>query len=454
MPARPRRVDAAVRPVSPAPPSPPPPGTGPGRLGWLLLGAVVLVAMLAVAASTTSVLAPLRHGRPDRLAILVTAGIVAGAGVVATVLVIVVLRLVLRGRPGDRGLRHTLRIAVPAAVVALALLALAGIARTGLPPATATRPTPAPSAPPTSTAATGVGGTAGGTLAHPAGTARVGDFDHDGKPDIGVDTDGDGTIDGIFVRQQDATSQLGPSRLYVVRRDGRWVGAIDTDGDGTIDGYVTLDDGGGAGMSHGDVDRYLNSLPTSPSAPPLDPTPAEVTPAATGTPHPGALAGLNLAALGWILIALVGAVVLAAVVAVAVVVGRSAGRRQRTAPAAAPDGFAQAREAMAATVVGSIDAMLADPDPRTAVIGAYARLLEGLAACGLARYEHEAPMEHLHRVLLGLRVRPEPLHALTELFERARFSPHPLTAADRDAALAALRQAAADLAAMAPTGAV
>jgi hypothetical protein len=443
------------RPVNPAPSSPPPRGTGTGRLGWLLLGALVLVALLAVAASTTSVLAPLRHGRPDRLAILVTVGIVVGAGVVATVLVILVLRLVLRGRPGDRGLRHTLRVAVPAAVVALALLALVGIARTGLPPATPKHPpTPAPSAPPSSTARPGIGGTgAGGTLAHPAGTARVGDFDHDGKPDIGVDLDGDGTIDGVFVRSKDATSQLGPSRLYVVRRDGRWVGAIDTDGDGTIDGYVALDDGGGAGMSHRDVDRYLDSLPTSPSAPPIDPTPAEVTPVATGTPHPGALAGLNLAALGWILIALVGAVVLAAVVAVAVVVGRGAGRRQRTAPAAAPDEFAQAREAMAATVVGSIDAMLADPDPRTAVIGAYARLLEGLAACGLARYDHEAPMEHLHRVLLGLRVRPEPLHALTALFERARFSPHPLTGTDRDAALAALRQAAADLAAMAPTGA-
>jgi hypothetical protein len=360
--------------------------------------------------------------------------------------------LVLRGRPGDRGLRHTLRVAVPAAVVAVALLALVGIAHTGLPPATPKQPTPTPtpSATPSSTAQPGIGGTgAGGTLAHPAGSARVGDFDHDGKPDIGVDLDGDGTIDGIFVRQHDATSQLGPSRLYVVRRDGRWVGAIDTDGDGIIDGYVALDDSGGAGMSHDDVDRYLDSLPTSPSAPPIDPTPAATgpTPAAAGTP--GAFAGLNLAALGWILIALVGAVVLAAVVAVAVVVGR----RQRPAPAAAPDEFAQAREAMAATVVGSIDAMLAGPDPRTAVIGAYARLLEGLAACGLARHDHEGPMEHLHRVLLGLRVRPEPLQALTELFERARFSPHPLTADDRDAALAALRHAAADLAAMAPTGA-
>ncbi|WP_203962810.1 DUF4129 domain-containing protein [Actinocatenispora thailandica] len=436
--------------MNPPPLPGPPRSTGPGRSGWILLGAVVSLALLAVAASATSVLAPLRHGRPDRLAILVTVGIVVGAGLVATVLVILIVRLVLRTRPGDRGLRHTLRIAVPAAVVALALLALVGISRTGLPPATpaASSPTPTPSP---SAQDGGVGGTAGagGSLARPVGTARVGDFDHDGKPDIGVDLDGDGTIDGIFVRQQDATSRLGPSRLYVVRRNGRWVGAVDTDGDGTIDGYVALDDSGGSGMSHTDVDRYLESLPDAPSAPPIDPTPQQ----SAGTRHPDASGGLNLAALGWILIVLVGVVVLAALVAVAIVVGRAARRPRTAAPAPAPDEFAQAREAMAATVHGSIDAMLADPDPRTAIIGAYARLLEGLAACGLARYDHEAPMEHLRRVLLGLRVRPEPLRALTELFERARFSPHPLTVDDRDAALAALREAAADLTAMAPTGA-
>ena len=166
------------------------------------------------------------------------------------------------------------------------------------------------------------------------------------------------------------------------------------------------------------------------------------------------LGGANMAALGWIVAGLVGAVVLALFSAAGVVAARSLGRRRELAPVPEqPDELAQAREAMAAMVGRSIDAMLADPDPRTAIIGAYARLLEGLAACGLARYDHEAPMEHLRRVLLGLRVRPEPLQVLTELFERARFSPHPLTDEDRDVALAALRDAAADLAAVTPAGA-
>jgi hypothetical protein len=91
--------------------------------------------------------------------------------------------------------------------------------------------------------------------------------------------------------------------------------------------------------------------------------------------------------------------------------------------------------------------MLADPDPSTAIIGAYARLLEGLAACDVGRREHEAPLEHLRRTLTILRVRPEPLRQLIGLFEVARFSTHSLTGSHRDQALSALRAAATDLAA-------
>lgn len=105
------------------------------------------------------------------------------------------------------------------------------------------------------------------------------------------------------------------------------------------------------------------------------------------------------------------------------------------------------REAVHGAVVGTIDAMLADPDPSTAIRGAYARLLEGLAACGAPRRDHEAPMEHLHRVLATVRVRPGPSRRLIELFEVARFSTHPLTGAHRAQALDALRVVATDIAA-------
>lgn len=90
-------------------------------------------------------------------------------------------------------------------------------------------------------------------------------------------------------------------------------------------------------------------------------------------------------------------------------------------------------------------AMLADPDPRTAVIGAYARLLAALQEVGFPRRAEEAPHEHLWRSLGPLGVRRAPVHRLAELFVRARFTPHPITDEHRQAAIAALADAVADL---------
>jgi hypothetical protein len=102
------------------------------------------------------------------------------------------------------------------------------------------------------------------------------------------------------------------------------------------------------------------------------------------------------------------------------------------------------RVAAHAAVMRSIDAMLADPDHRTAIIGAYARLLEELEAIGASRRSYEGPAEHLQRVLAELEVEPGALRTLVRLFQVARFSEHRLTAAHRKEALAALRTAAAE----------
>lgn len=102
------------------------------------------------------------------------------------------------------------------------------------------------------------------------------------------------------------------------------------------------------------------------------------------------------------------------------------------------------REAHSA-VIRSIDAMLADPDHRTAIIGAYARLLEELEAIDASRRSYEGPTEHLHRVLADLDAPPEALRTLVRLFEVARFSEHALTATHRNDAVAALRTVAASL---------
>jgi hypothetical protein len=89
--------------------------------------------------------------------------------------------------------------------------------------------------------------------------------------------------------------------------------------------------------------------------------------------------------------------------------------------------------------------MLADPDPRTAVIGAYARLLVALDDAGMPRHRHEAPHEHLWRALGPLGVRRGPVHRLAALFVRARFTPQPVTDEHRRAAIQALADAVADL---------
>jgi len=84
-------------------------------------------------------------------------------------------------------------------------------------------------------------------------------------------------------------------------------------------------------------------------------------------------------------------------------------------------------------------------DPRSAIIAAYARLLDGLAEVGCGRRPYEAPEEHLHRSLVALGVTPEAMSVVVDKFLVARFSTHPLTETDRDEVRDALRAAAAQL---------
>ena len=92
-----------------------------------------------------------------------------------------------------------------------------------------------------------------------------------------------------------------------------------------------------------------------------------------------------------------------------------------------------------------------EPDPRRAVIGAWARMEAGLAAAGVPRRPSEAPFEYAGRVLqTAVDPAAGPLHhsvhRLTGLFERAKFSHHDIGEADRDQAIAALRAVRRELA--------
>jgi hypothetical protein len=102
------------------------------------------------------------------------------------------------------------------------------------------------------------------------------------------------------------------------------------------------------------------------------------------------------------------------------------------------------RETVAETLADAIDETLddlrAEPDPRRAVIAAYARLERALAAYGFPRRTSETQEEHLARILGDLDVETRSILRLTDLFTRAKFSQHEVNAEMKDEAIAALVQ--------------
>ncbi len=80
----------------------------------------------------------------------------------------------------------------------------------------------------------------------------------------------------------------------------------------------------------------------------------------------------------------------------------------------------------------------AEPDPRRAVIAAYAQMERALARAHLPRRPAEAPREYLGRVLPEVGAGAGSIERLTALFERAKFSPHAIDAEMKDEAIAAL----------------
>jgi hypothetical protein len=93
---------------------------------------------------------------------------------------------------------------------------------------------------------------------------------------------------------------------------------------------------------------------------------------------------------------------------------------------------------VAAAAAAAAAGLRAEDDPRRAVVAAYLRMDLTLAEHGLGRRPAEAPLEHLARVLREAGIPPVAGRRLVDLFERARFSSHPVDAAMRDEALAHL----------------
>jgi hypothetical protein len=109
------------------------------------------------------------------------------------------------------------------------------------------------------------------------------------------------------------------------------------------------------------------------------------------------------------------------------------------------DERARAASDLSAVLDESVDDLRAERDPRRAVIAAYARMERVLAGHGFPRFRSEAPLEYLARVLRELSVRTSAVLALTELFERAKFSRHEIDSEMKDEAIGALLAVRDDL---------
>jgi Domain of unknown function (DUF4129) len=102
------------------------------------------------------------------------------------------------------------------------------------------------------------------------------------------------------------------------------------------------------------------------------------------------------------------------------------------------DREAELAAALDEVLADTLEDLRAERDPRRAVIRTYARMEQMFAAYGVAREEAEAPLEYLGRVLDLLSVSAFSARRLTQLFARAKFSPHEVDAAMKDEAIEAL----------------
>lgn len=77
-------------------------------------------------------------------------------------------------------------------------------------------------------------------------------------------------------------------------------------------------------------------------------------------------------------------------------------------------------------------------DPRKAVIACWLRLERAAAAAGVERLDSETPSDLVARVLSAGHVDDAALRDLAEVYQRARYAPHDIDDAEREAARAAL----------------
>ncbi len=93
-----------------------------------------------------------------------------------------------------------------------------------------------------------------------------------------------------------------------------------------------------------------------------------------------------------------------------------------------------------AAVELSLEALRGEPDPRRAVIAAYAAMERSLSSAGFGRRRSEAPLEYLRRVLAAPMRAAEEVRTITLLFQHAKFSHHAVDETMRTGAIDALER--------------
>ena len=135
-------------------------------------------------------------------------------------------------------------------------------------------------------------------------------------------------------------------------------------------------------------------------------------------------------------------VVVGSITLVVIAIGFWALQHRRQRAAAKP---AIPAAEFAAAVVRTIADLRAEPDPRRAVIAAYAQMEQALGLAGLPRHPSEAPRQYLGRVLPQVGAGADSVGRLTSLFERAKFSPHAIDETMKEEAISALESLRDDL---------
>lgn len=128
-----------------------------------------------------------------------------------------------------------------------------------------------------------------------------------------------------------------------------------------------------------------------------------------------------------------------------VAVSLGAAARLRRQQGAALDEQAPLAAAFDEIVVDGLDDLHSERDPRLAVIRAYARMEQTFAAHGVPLEKANTPLELPRPVLERISVSASATRGLTELYERAKFSPHAIDETMKDDAIVALAGLRAEL---------